>query len=108
MNLTLLATPLVVLALVNLGKSLGVTGRWSALLAVLLGVALAVADYVFLGDGTIAAAGVYTACATGLILGLTAAGLYDVADKIGGTTSGTRYVERGADGDVVAGAADEL
>ena len=107
MNLTLLATPLVVLALVNLAKSLGVTGRWSALLAVLLGIGLAVSDYAFLGDGTITAAGLYTACATGVILGLTSAGLYDVAHTLGGSASGTQCVERGPDGDTVAGEADE-
>lgn len=87
MSLTLLATPLVVIALVNLAKRLGLSGAGPlALLAVILGVGLALGDYLALGGQSATAAGVYTAIATGLILGLTAAGLYDVADKIGGTT----------------------
>ena len=87
MSITLLATPLVVIALVNLAKRLGLSGAGPlALLAVILGVGLALGDYLALGGQPATTAGVYTAIATGLILGLTAAGLYDVADKIGGTT----------------------
>lgn len=87
MSITLLATPLVVIALVNLAKRLGLTGAGPlALLAVLLGIGLAVGDHLALSGEPATAAGIYTAIATGLILGLTAAGLYDVADKIGGTT----------------------
>ena len=87
MSLTLLATPLVVIALVNLAKRLGMAGAGPlALLAVILGIGLALGDYLALGGQPATTAGVYTAIATGLILGLTAAGLYDVADKIGGTT----------------------
>ena len=77
MNLVALATPLVILALVNLGKSMGVTGKWSMLLAVILGVLLAVAD------GILGTNPVYGFVSTGLILGLTAAGLYDVSVTVG-------------------------
>lgn len=61
-----------VLALVNLGKSLGVKGKWAALLAVLLGVGLAIAQYALGGFGW------YQAAVQGIILGLSAAGLYDM------------------------------
>lgn len=72
-----LATIPAILGLVNLAKQWGVQGRWSALLAVLLGVAVALAEYVTAAQVIITAQGVYSAVATGLILGLSAAGLYD-------------------------------
>lgn len=62
-----------ILALTNLAKSLGLSGKASALLAVVLGVALAVAQY------ELAAYGWYQAAVQGMILGLSAAGLYDVS-----------------------------
>lgn len=70
--MTLASIP-AILALVQLGKSVGLSGKWSTLLAVVLGVALNVAQYA-LGDY-----GWYQAGASGLILGLSAAGLYDTA-----------------------------
>ena len=70
--LTLASVP-AILALVQLAKSLGLSGKWSTLVAVLLGVVLNVATYA-LGDF-----GWYQAGASGLILGLSAAGLYDAA-----------------------------
>ena len=60
-----------ILALTNLAKSLGLSGKASALLAVILGVALAVAQYELAGYAW------YQAAAQGMILGLSAAGLYD-------------------------------
>lgn len=62
-----------ILALTNLAKSLGLSGKTSALLAVVLGIALAVAQYELAGYGW------YQAAAQGMILGLSAAGLYDVS-----------------------------
>ena len=62
-----------ILALTNLAKSLGLSGKLSALLAVILGIALAVAQYELAGFGW------YQEAAQGLILGLSAAGLYDVS-----------------------------
>lgn len=62
-----------ILALTNLAKSLGLSGKASALLAVVLGVALAVGQYELAGYGW------YQAAAQGMILGLSAAGLYDVS-----------------------------
>lgn len=61
-----------ILALVNLGKTLGVKGKWAALLAVFLGVGLAIAQYGLGGYGW------YQAAVQGIILGLSAAGLYDM------------------------------
>nr|DAY12969.1 MAG TPA: holin [Caudoviricetes sp.] len=62
-----------ILALTNLAKSLGLSGKVSALLAVVLGVALAVAQHELAGYGW------YQAAVQGMILGLSAAGLYDVS-----------------------------
>nr|DAK91811.1 MAG TPA: holin [Caudoviricetes sp.] len=62
-----------ILALTNLAKSLGLSGKLSALLAVILGIALAVAQYELAGYGW------YQEAAQGMILGLSAAGLYDVS-----------------------------
>lgn len=67
-----------ILALVNLGKALGVKGKWAALLAVLLGVGLAIAQYALGGFGW------YQAAVQGIILGLSAAGLYDMKATTGG------------------------
>lgn len=68
--LTVVTVP-AILALVNLAKSLGLSGRWSALVAVLLGVGLAVAEHY-------APAALWQTIIGGLIVGLGAAGLYDV------------------------------
>ena len=66
------ATVPAIVALTNLAKSLGITGRWAALVAVVLGVALASADYALAGSG------LWRAASDGLLLGLAAAGLYDL------------------------------
>lgn len=72
-SITLIATIPAILALVNLAKRFGLTANLALLTAVVLGVALNVADYLWSGSG------VYQATVQGLILGLSAAGLYDVA-----------------------------
>ncbi len=77
---TVLATAPAILALVNLAKRFGLSGAWCALLAVILGVVLSVADALLAGRP------VLPASAAGLLLGLGAAGLYDVAATIGGDT----------------------
>lgn len=76
-DLAVLASPLVILALVNLGKKFGASGRWSMLLAVILGIVLAVLD------GTLAGNVIYGYASNGLLIGLSAAGLYDVAAIVG-------------------------
>ena len=68
-----LATPAAVLALVTLARDLGLPARLAALTAVVLGVALSLADHALAGTGA------YSAAPTGLVLGLAAAGLYDTA-----------------------------
>ncbi|MGV9183748.1 hypothetical protein [Arcanobacterium canis] len=69
-----LATPAMIYALVNLGKDFGIRGKWSALLAVILGVGLQLTQY-YIDDPL-----VYE-IAAGLTLGLTAAGVHDVTKK---------------------------
>lgn len=78
--ITTLATIPAILALVNLAKHFGVVGRWSTLLAVALGVLLALADWAAIGPP---GGSWYTAAASGLILGLSASGLYDVSVTVG-------------------------
>ena len=74
-TVTLIATVPAIIALVNLAKRFGVKDQWATLLAVVLGVLLNVADYAWHDTGW------YAAATTGLILGLGAAGLYDVTNK---------------------------
>lgn len=69
---TILSVPAVV-AIVELLKSFGVAGKWALLAALVVAVALNVADYLW------ATSGLYGAVVAGLLLGLSAAGLYDVA-----------------------------
>lgn len=73
---TILSVPAVV-AVVELLKSFGVAGKWALLAAVVVAVGLNVADYLW------AASGLYGAVVTGVLLGLSAAGLYDVAKTAG-------------------------
>ncbi len=70
--ITTIATVPAIVALTNLAKTLGLTGRWSALVAVLLGVALSVGTWALAGTGW------WDAASSGLLLGLAAAGLYDL------------------------------
>lgn len=74
-SIVTLATVPAVLALVNLGKELGLGSKWAMLLAVGLGVGLALADYAW------AESGWYASAASGLLLGLAASGVYDLGRK---------------------------
>lgn len=69
---TLLSVP-AVLAIVELMKRFGLSGPWSMLAAVVVAIAINLGDY-YLGT-----AGAWQAATKGLLLGLAAAGLYDVA-----------------------------
>lgn len=69
---TILSVP-AVLAIVTLGKSFGLAGKWALLAAVVVAVLLNVADYLW------SASGLYAAIVSGVLLGLAAAGLYDTA-----------------------------
>ena len=62
-----------VLAIVELGKRFGITGKWALLVAVIVAIAINVAAYLW------SATGLYNAVVSGLLLGLAAAGLYDAA-----------------------------
>lgn len=72
---TSIATVPAILAIVNLLKGLGLHGRWSALVAVALGVGLNLAVWAFADYAW------FTAASSGLILGLGAAGLYDLGNS---------------------------
>lgn len=67
--ITLISIP-AILALVNLAKSFGVSGKWAALLSVGLGVALVLGQHYVDAE-------LWSLISLGLILGLSAAGLYD-------------------------------
>ena len=84
-TLTSIATIPAVIALVTLVKDLGLPSRLSPLLALLLGVALSVFNALAIGPVT----DWYGTIAMGLILGLSASGLYDGARAIGGKTPNT-------------------
>ncbi|MCI7552249.1 MAG: hypothetical protein PUK40_02165 [Actinomycetaceae bacterium] len=88
MDALTLATVPAILAVVNLGKQFGIKGKWSALLAVLLGVIFRFLDQWAAWGFTL---DVNAAALTteGLIIGLSAAGLYDVAGKITETSAET-------------------
>ena len=72
---TTIATVPAVVALVNLLKRLGLPARAAMLLAVILGVILSLADFAWAGEGW------YQSVVDGLILGLAAAGLYDLVPE---------------------------
>ena len=74
--LTLVSVP-AILALVNLAKGLGLSGKWAALVAVVLGAGLAVAQ------GQLGAVAWFQDLIQGVLLGLSAAGLYDIAAPVG-------------------------
>jgi hypothetical protein len=70
--LTIIASVPAIVALVNFGKRLGLNGEAPLVAAVVLGIAINVANF-YLG-----AYPVYQEAVAGLMLGLAAAGLYDV------------------------------
>lgn len=81
--IALVATVPAVIALVTLAKDLGLPSKLSPLLAVVLGVALSLFSAAALGGIT----NFYEPIALGLILGLSASGLYDGAKAIGSGAS---------------------
>ena len=70
--MSILLTVPAIVALTNLAKRTGVPSRWAPLVSVLAGVAVAC------GDAYSTGAGYLDAVARGIILGLTASGLYDL------------------------------
>ena len=85
-TIVLLASVPAIVAVVNLAKRLGFSGELSLVLAVVLGVAFSLAEYLF------GATGWYAAASSGLILGLGAAGLYDVTAPHASTDGASEVV----------------
>lgn len=77
--ITAIATVPAILALVNWAKQFGVHGRWSTLLAVVLGVLASLAEWSVAPDPGSSLA---QAAVSGLALGLSASGLYDVSAAV--------------------------
>ena len=98
-TIVLLASVPAIVAVVNLAKRLGLSGELSLVLAVVLGVAFAVGDHLW---GT---TGWYEAASSGLILGLGAAGLYDVTAPHASTDGASEVVTETYSGDSKAAAA---
>lgn len=69
-----------ILAIVQLLKQFGVAGKWALLAAVV--VAIGLFEAVFFWGGS----GAFQAAMQGLLVGLSAAGVYDVAKLAGGST----------------------
>lgn len=70
--MSILLTVPAIVALTNLAKRTGLPARWAPVVSVLVGVAVAC------GDAYSTGAGYLDAVARGIILGLTASGLYDL------------------------------
>lgn len=70
--MSILLTVPAIVALTNLAKRTGLPSRWAPLVSVMVGVAVAC------GDAYSTGAGYLDAAARGIILGLTASGLYDL------------------------------
>lgn len=79
---TTLATVPAIIALVTLAKDLGLPSKLSPLLAVVLGVVLTLFDAIAFGDAFTNQT-VMQAIGMGVILGLSASGLYDGARAVG-------------------------
>ena len=71
--IALIASVPAIVALVNLAKRLGLSDQLALTLSVVLGVVINTANFYFGANGG------YQAAVEGLLLGLAAAGLYDVA-----------------------------
>ena len=70
--MSILLTVPAIVALTNLAKRTGLPARWAPLVSVMVGIAVAC------GDAYSTGAGYLDAVARGIILGLTASGLYDL------------------------------
>lgn len=89
---TTLATVPAVIALVTLAKDLGLPTRLSPLLAVVLGVVVSLFD-LFATGSVLGTQSVLQTVGTGVILGLSASGLYDGARVLSPKTQDTIVVE---------------
>lgn len=84
-QLLTLATIPAILALVQLGKQMGwIVGKWAALVAVILGILFSLLDYGFNTPlSQLTPSGWWQVFIAGVILGLSAAGIYDAAAIVG-------------------------
>lgn len=96
--ITTIATVPAIIALVTMAKDLGLPSRLSPLLAVVLGVALVLFD-AFATATLTSPEAVAQLVATGIVLGLGAAGLYDGARAIGNKNPTTIVVQEKTGGD---------
>lgn len=85
-----LATIPAVVALVNFLKGMGVKGRALMAAALVLGVAIHIAEYL-VSTAPATPEGIYSAIAAGAILGLSASGLYDLTSQP--ETAEIEYIE---------------
>ena len=83
--LSIVSVPAIV-AIVNLLKSLGLAGKWSALAAVLIAVGLVAGQAYAPSD-------LFSVISNGLTLGLGAAGLYDMTAGAGSPSKPERALE---------------
>lgn len=88
--ITTLATIPAIIALVNLSKELGLPPKLSPLLAIVLGILLSLLEALTLNSGSLASW--YEPVSLGIILGLSASGLYDGARIISGNQGGSAPV----------------
>lgn len=91
MLVTAIATPAAVVAIVTVAKDLGLPAKVSPLLAVAAGILLNLLDSAV--SGALTQHTVLAGVSQGLILGLTACGVYDIAKTITDKRSETKVSE---------------
>lgn len=91
MLVTAIATPAAVVAIITVAKDLGLPAKVSPLLAVAAGILLNLLDSAV--SGVLTQHTVLAGVSQGLILGLTACGVYDIAKTVTDKRSETRTSE---------------
>lgn len=91
MLVTAIATPAAVVAIITVAKDLGLPAKVSPLLAVTAGILLNLLDSAV--SGALTQHTVLAGVSQGLILGLTACGVYDIAKTVTDKRSETRASE---------------
>lgn len=91
MLVTAIATPAAVVAIITVAKDLGLPAKVSPLLAVTAGILLNLLDSAV--NGALTQHMILASISQGLILGLTACGVYDIAKTVTDKRSETRTSE---------------
>ena len=91
MLVTAIATPAAVVAIITVAKNLGLPAKVSPLLAVTAGILLNLLDSAV--NGALTQHMILASISQGLILGLTACGVYDIAKTVTDKRSETRTSE---------------